>query len=96
LLINPEIRQREFELEKQQLFLAYDLSNSLKYLEVENEVVAFAEDFRNNEAIRERFEIREFGFGKNLFSLQQGFYCLYRESNQYSCSFKRTGKIKGF
>jgi hypothetical protein len=35
LLINPEIRQREFELEKQQLFLAYDLSNSLEYLEVE-------------------------------------------------------------
>lgn len=70
LLINPEIRQREYELEKQQLFLAYDLSSSLEYLETENEVLVFAEELRNNEELRERFEIREFGFGRNLFSLE--------------------------
>ncbi|QCY68226.1 VWA domain-containing protein [Antarcticibacterium flavum] len=71
LLINPEIKQKEYELEKQQLFLAYDLSGSMKYLETKEEVIALAEELRGNGELRDKFDIREFGFGRSLVSLQQ-------------------------
>lgn len=71
LLINPGIKQREFELEKQQLFLAYDLSGSMEYLETTGDVTAFAQEVRSSEELRDRFEIREFGFGRSLFSLER-------------------------
>ena len=94
LLINPEIKQREYELEKQQLFLTYDLSNSVEYLESGDDVVAFAKELRNNEELKDRFEIREFGFGRSLFSLDKDSISFTENQTNISAALSELEKLK--
>ncbi len=94
LLINPEIKQKEYKLEKQQLFLAYDLSGSMDYLETTEEVKTLAEELRGNDELRDRFEIREFGFGPSLFSLQRDSMVFNEKQTNLRAALNQIEKLK--
>ncbi|HZJ35524.1 MAG TPA: VWA domain-containing protein, partial [Gillisia sp.] len=66
LLINPKIKQQEFEVVQPQLLIAIDQSASIDYLEKGDSVKLFADYLINNPDLRERFSIQTYGFGKEL------------------------------
>jgi len=66
LLINPKIKQQEFEVVKPQLLIAIDQSVSIDYLEKGDSVRLFADYLINNPKLQERFSIQTYGFGKEL------------------------------
>ena len=66
LLINPKIKQQQFELVKPQLLIAIDQSLSIDYLEKGDSVRLFADYFINHPKLQERFSIQTYGFGKEL------------------------------
>ncbi len=66
LLINPKIKQTQFEEEKPQLLLAIDQSASIEYLEKGDSVKLFAQYLLNHPKLQERFRIQTYGFGKEL------------------------------
>ena len=70
LLINPKIRQQEFEVVKPQLLLAIDESASIEYLEKGDSVRLFADYLINNPKLQERFSIQTYGFGKELSQIE--------------------------
>lgn len=66
LLINPKIKQTEFEVEKPQLLIAIDQSASIDYLEKGDSVRLFAEYLIRHPKLQDRFSIQTYGFGKEL------------------------------
>ena len=66
LLINPKIKQQQFEVVKPQLLIAIDQSASIDYLEKGDSVRLFADYLINNPKLREQFSIQTYGFGKEL------------------------------
>jgi hypothetical protein len=66
LLINPKIKQQEFEVVKPQLLIAIDQSVSIDYLEKGDSVRLFADYLINHPKLQERFSIQTYGFGKEL------------------------------
>ncbi|MDT0643994.1 VWA domain-containing protein [Zunongwangia sp. F363] len=66
LLINPKIRSTAFEIEKPDLLIAIDNSQSIAQLRKADTLRNFVRQLLSNEEIRERFKVREFSFGKEL------------------------------
>ncbi|MBK5191723.1 MAG: VWA domain-containing protein [Flavobacteriaceae bacterium] len=66
LLINPKIKQQQFEVIKPQLLIAIDQSVSIDYLEKGDSVRLFADYLINHPKLQERFSIQTYGFGKEL------------------------------
>jgi len=66
LLINPKIKQQEFEVVKPQLLIAIDQSVSIDYLGKGDSVRLFADYLINHPKLLDRFSIQTYGFGKEL------------------------------
>ncbi|MDT0649977.1 VWA domain-containing protein [Autumnicola edwardsiae] len=66
LLINPEISSTTYELEKANLVLAVDDSESIAHLEQADTVRAIVQQIEQNEDIQERFNVQQVGFGQQL------------------------------
>jgi len=66
LLINPKITSTTYELEKPNLILAVDDSESIAHLEQEDTVRGLLEKLKSNEALQERFELVQYNFGNEL------------------------------
>lgn len=66
LLINPKIKQQQFEVVKPQLLIAIDQSVSIDYLEKGDSVRLFADYLINHPKLQERFSVQTYGFGKEL------------------------------
>ncbi|MBZ9630296.1 VWA domain-containing protein [Salegentibacter sp. LM13S] len=66
VLINPKITSTTYELEKPNLILAVDDSESIAHLEQEDTVRGLLEKLKSNEALQERFELVQYNFGNKL------------------------------
>ncbi|MGW1455785.1 VWA domain-containing protein [Salegentibacter agarivorans] len=66
LLINPKISSTTYELEKSNLILAVDDSESIAHLEQDDTVQKILEKLRSNKALQERFEVTQYNFGNEL------------------------------
>jgi len=66
LLINPKFEQLTVYNQKPNLVLAIDNSNSITYLNQENNVASIVEDIKNDSALKDKFNIDVFSFGKTL------------------------------
>ena len=66
LLINPKFEQVKVYNEKPNLVLAVDNSSSIKHLNQEENVVKIVQDIRENQALKEKFNIDIFSFGNTL------------------------------
>ncbi|MBZ9729231.1 VWA domain-containing protein [Salegentibacter sp. JZCK2] len=66
LLINPKIISTTYELEKPNLILAVDDSESIAHLEQEDTVREILEYLKSSEALKERFELVQYNFGNEL------------------------------
>ena len=66
LLINPKIKQQQFEVVKPQLLIAIDQSVSIDYLEKGDSVRLFSDYLINHPKLQERFSVQTYGFGKEL------------------------------
>ncbi len=74
LLINPEIKQVEFEVEKPNLILAVDNSESIDNLKKSDSVNAFVHSLKTDKDLAERFNIVDFSFGEKLKQYTLGKY----------------------
>ena len=66
LLINPKFTNTSYELEKSNLVLAVDNSQSINYFKSTDEVTAFVASIRENKNIQEKYNISIFTFGNTL------------------------------
>lgn len=66
LLFNPKFYQNTYFDVKPTLAIAVDNSQSVSYLERENEVNEFIDFIQNSEALNNRFEVSFYNFGKEL------------------------------
>ncbi len=66
LLINPKFEQLHVYIEKPNLVIAVDNSNSVKHLKHENEAKAVLEAILNNKLLNEKFNIDIYTFGEAL------------------------------
>ncbi len=66
LLINPKFTFTSYTLEKPNLVLAVDDSESIKHLEQEDTLLSILEKLKSNEKINERFELVQYNFGNEL------------------------------
>lgn len=66
LLINPKFTNTSYVLEKSNLVLAVDNSQSINYFKSANEVTAFVASIRENKNIQEKYNISTFTFGNKL------------------------------
>ena len=66
LLINPTIERNQYYIEKPDLILAVDDSESIEHFGATGEVRSFIKELSENESIQERFELRYFSFGEGL------------------------------
>ena len=66
LLINPKFTNTSYELEKSNLVLAVDNSQSINYFKSTDEVTAFVASIRENKNIQEKYNISTFTFGNKL------------------------------
>ena len=66
LLINPKIKQIEFETVKPELVLAIDRSKSIENLEKSDSLRALVKRLKDNEALNERFNISAYNFGGEI------------------------------
>ncbi|NRB61005.1 MAG: VWA domain-containing protein [Winogradskyella sp.] len=66
LLINPKFESYSYDDEKPNLVLAVDNSESISYLNQNENAEAVIESLRSNEDLKERFIIKTFSFGKNI------------------------------
>ncbi|WP_037321457.1 hypothetical protein [Salegentibacter sp. Hel_I_6] len=66
LLINPKITSTTYELEKPDLILAVDDSESIMHLEQGNTVQELLQRLKEDDAIQERFEVFQYNFGNEL------------------------------
>jgi len=66
LLINPKITSTTYELEKPDLILAVDDSESIMHLEQADTVRDLLQKLKKDEAIQDRFELVQYNFGNEL------------------------------
>ena len=66
LLINPKFTNTSYILEKSNLVLAVDNSQSINYFKSTDEVTAFVASIRENKNIQEKYNISTFTFGNTL------------------------------
>ena len=66
LLINPKITSTEYEVEKPELVILADNSQSLAYLEEEQNLRNISSEISENSEIRNNFEISQVVFGEEL------------------------------
>ncbi len=66
LLINPKFTNTSYILEKSNLVLAVDNSQSINYFKSTDEVTAFVASIRENKYIQEKYNISTFTFGNTL------------------------------
>jgi hypothetical protein len=66
LLINPKFTNTSYVLEKSNLVLAVDNSQSINYFKSADEVTAFVASIRENKNIQEKYNISTFTFGNKL------------------------------
>jgi hypothetical protein len=66
LLINPKIKQTEFETVKPKLVLAIDGSESIENLEKKDSLQSLVKRLKKNEALNAQFEISAYNFGGDL------------------------------
>ncbi|WP_034058969.1 vWA domain-containing protein [Lacinutrix jangbogonensis] len=66
LLINPKFEQINVYNEKPNLVIAIDNSNSIKYLNQEENVTKIVQRISSNETLRNKFNIDVFSFGNTL------------------------------
>ncbi|MCG9971727.1 vWA domain-containing protein [Christiangramia crocea] len=67
LLINPKITSVEYEVEKPELIILADNSQSVAYLEEKQNLQSIARSLSENEEINRNFEVNQIGFGEDLF-----------------------------
>jgi hypothetical protein len=66
LLINPKFESENVYLEKPNLVLAVDNSNSVAYLKQEDKALSVLEDFKSNSEINEKFQVQIYTFGDQV------------------------------
>lgn len=66
MLINPKISSTELEIDKPNLVVLADNSQSLSYLEVEERLKTFSDSLILNQEIQENFEVNRLQFGEQL------------------------------
>ncbi len=66
LLINPKINRTTYQLEKPQLLLLIDNSESIRFLESADEISDFHKNLAGDKELQKRFEISSLYFGRNL------------------------------
>jgi len=66
LLVNPKFNQITYYTEKPNLVIAIDNSASVKNLNQDKNVLSFLEGIRTNSALKEKFELNYYSFGKYL------------------------------
>lgn len=66
LLINPEITQTNFTVEKPTLVIATDNSSSIAELAETNDIKKFVTDLKSNQEITENFSVQLFSFGQQV------------------------------
>ncbi|MCX2837332.1 VWA domain-containing protein [Salinimicrobium sp. MT39] len=66
LLINPKISSTRYYTQKPALVLAVDNSSSIEEFGAGEEVINFAEAIRQDQQLKENFDIKIFSFGKDL------------------------------
>lgn len=66
LLINPKFTNTSYVLEKSNLVLAVDNSQSINYFKSTDEVTTFVASIRENKNIQEKYNISTFTFGNKL------------------------------
>jgi hypothetical protein len=66
LLINPKFTNTSYSLEKSNLVLAVDNSQSINYFKSTDEVTAFVSSIRDNKDIQDKYNISTFTFGNTL------------------------------
>ena len=83
LLINPKITSTEYEIEKPELIILADNSQSVAYLEEERQLRSIAQGLSQNEEINQNFEVNQIGFGEEL-SLNDSLDFKAGETNIYN------------
>ncbi|MDT0558681.1 VWA domain-containing protein [Ichthyenterobacterium sp. W332] len=66
LLINPKFEKRSYFNEKPNLVIAVDNSESIAYLDQDENVKSLLESITNNPEIQERFNVEQFSFGNSV------------------------------
>lgn len=66
LLINPKITSTEVEIEKPELILLNDNSQSISYLEQDNELKELSQSLSANEKLLSNFQVSNFNFGEDI------------------------------
>ncbi|TDN89278.1 hypothetical protein DET49_10623 [Salegentibacter sp. 24] len=66
LLINPKITSTTYELEKTNLILAVDDSESISHLQQQDTVRKLLKDLKSNKDLHERFDLVQYNFGNGL------------------------------
>jgi hypothetical protein len=66
LLINPKFTFTSYTIEKPNLVLAVDDSESIKHLTQEDTLNSIQEKLKSNEKIKQRFELVQYNFGNDL------------------------------
>ncbi len=66
LLINPKIRTTEYTIEKPELVILSDNSQSVSYLEQEEQLKQLIQYIKTDKNISQRFDINVLSFGENL------------------------------
>ncbi|WP_223548410.1 VWA domain-containing protein [Aestuariivivens sp. NBU2969] len=66
LLINPKFHQETISIEKPNLIIAVDNSNSIVYLKQEEKVRELVQSIMDNEALKNKFNIDVYTFGKDF------------------------------
>lgn len=66
LLVNPKIRTREYSIEKPELILLSDNSQSISYLEQELQLKDLIQKLKSDKELNQRFEINTLYFGNSL------------------------------
>ncbi len=66
LLINPKFKQFTYEIVKPTLVIAIDNSSSIKYQKREEEVIKFINSLKENEEIKNQFELDIYSFSEDL------------------------------
>ena len=66
LFINPKITRTNYELEKANLFLAVDNSESIAHLKQQDTLNKLLQRLKSNKELQARFEINQYNFGNEL------------------------------
>ena len=95
LLINPKFQQVKISIEKPNLVIAVDNSNSMEHLGQSKKVSNLVENLTNNQDLKEKFNLQFYSFGAQLKSLDHLTFDEYQTNinasfNQLSQVYKQT------